>query len=94
MPALPVSRMYCFSHSIFCVAAGQVQRDLFDVAVVVVRDVPDLQPRAFHALLDRQKVVERGRAVAGLNVQILDAHLLDPGQVLFGVRLRPPAWRS
>src|SRR6202043_438888 len=40
----------------FLVASGQIERYLLDVAVVVVRYVPDLQVGRFGTLSDREKV--------------------------------------
>src|SRR5206468_6231182 len=64
------------------VPSWQVEGYLFDVAVLVVRYVPDLQASRVDAFSNGKKVLQSGAPVSGLDVQILYAHLFDPGQIL------------
>ena len=66
----------------FLIAAGQVQRDLFYVAVVVVGYVPDLQASGFDALLDGDEVSKSCAAGSGLDVEVVDTHLFNPDQIV------------
>src|SRR3954447_1444788 len=66
------------------VASWQVERYLFNIAVLIVRDIPELQAGRFDAFSNGEEVLQSRTPVSGLDVQILYAHLFDPGQILSG----------
>jgi len=66
---------------VFLPLALQVQRDPFNVAVVVVGNVPDFEARGFDLLLDSREILVGPTAFAGLDIEVVHTHLLDPGEV-------------
>ena len=82
MPALPVSRIYCLSHSIFAsrpgrlsVISSMLRLSLFDM-------FQTFKTGGFDAFFYREKVVESRASGSGLDVEITDTHLFDPCEIV------------